>query len=77
MPDTLDRQSPAEYLTVMFGCMGPYEREIIVDIAQRLLQGQRDYGKFQALDNRDFGKETYHELLDGIVYSTILCKRLP
>ncbi len=77
MPDGLDHQSPAEYLTVMFGCLGPMEKEIIMDIAQRLLQGQKEYGKFQDLDNRDFGKETYHELLDGIVYTTRLCKRLP
>ena len=78
MPDQIDRtQSQSPYLSMTFDLLGPYEKEILVDIATRLLGGQRTYGKFQDLDNRDFvGKEAYEELLDGMTYVTRHLKRI-
>lgn len=77
MADGLDRQNKTQYIQLVFEALGPYEKDILLDIATRLLQGQRSYGKFQDLDNRDFcGKEAYEELQDGIIYVTRHLKRI-
>jgi hypothetical protein len=77
MPDTIEStQSQGQYLSMAFSALGPYEKEILVSVAQRLLMGQKSYGKFQDLDNRDFMQETYEELLDGIIYVSRHLKRI-
>jgi hypothetical protein len=59
-----------EQLSTMFSLLGPYEREILCDIAQRLLLGQKQYGQFKEQDGRNLNNEAYQELLDGLIYST-------
>ena len=44
------------------------EREILLEIAQRLLDGQTSYGPFVDDDARDMVQEASEEILDGMVY---------
>jgi hypothetical protein len=76
MPDHIDRTDQTQYVTMAFGLLGAHEKEIVVDLIQRLVQGQREYGKFQDLDRRDFNRESYEEAIDLSVYLTRLVKRL-
>lgn len=49
--------------------LGSEEREVLTEIAARLLMGQRTYGKLDLeRDVRDFVKETSEELFDSCVY---------
>lgn len=49
--------------------LGRDEREVLVEIASRLLMGQRTYGPFDiGRDTRDFLKESSEELFDNAVY---------
>lgn len=49
--------------------LGRDEREVIVEIASRLLMGQRQYGAFNIeRDTRDFLTEAGEELFDNAVY---------
>jgi hypothetical protein len=76
MPDQLDISDQTGALNVAFHRMGLHEREILCDVAQRLLQGQYQFGQFRDDDIRDFAAETYAELLDGIIYSARHLKRI-
>lgn len=44
------------------------ERELLRDVAERLLMGQETYGPFREDDPRNMRREAYMEHLDGIVY---------
>lgn len=49
--------------------LGRDEREVLVEIATRLLMGQRQYSEFDIdRDTRDFLKESSEELFDNAVY---------
>ena len=50
--------------------MNEIEFSILMKIAERIIFGQEQYGKWQA-DNsgRDMRKELFEEVLDGMIYS--------
>ena len=75
MPDQLDISDQTGALNVAFHRMGLHEREILCDVAQRLLHGQYQFGQFRDDDIRDFRKETYEELLDAVIYSARFLQR--
>ncbi len=51
--------------------------DILDDIRPRLKGGARKYGEnISKKDNRDFAQELYEELLDAVVYATVLGKTL-
>ncbi len=56
--------------------LGEDERAILEVIAERLLFGQKNYGKFDLLtDKREFLREAFEEDLDGLVYRAALLVR--
>ncbi len=56
--------------------LGTFERQVVLDIVDRLAQGQTQYGRFLEHDPRDYGREAYEEALDGAVYLARLLRRL-
>ncbi len=69
MADGLDRTDDVQYLKLVYKSLGPLEREILMDSARRLLQGQRDYGKFgEKQDDRNMNREAYNEAIDMTHY---------
>lgn len=70
-----------EDLAVQIGCLcadlGEDELEVVLSIAKRLTMGSKQYGVLNMeQDPRDWCKETFEELCDAVVYSTLQCKRL-
>lgn len=68
-------------LAVQIGCLcadlGEDELKVILSIAQRLTMGAKQYGVLDMeRDPRDWHKETYEELCDAVVYSTLKCVRV-
>jgi hypothetical protein len=60
--------------------LGTWEREALLLIARRLLQGQLTYGCFApATDRRNFEQESADELADDCVYRAFntIVRRLP
>lgn len=52
------------------------ELMVLADVARGLTKGISNYGHLIPGDKRDFGKEAYEELRDGLVYLTVeLLKR--
>jgi hypothetical protein len=76
MPDSLAKPDDAQSLVLLWKCLGPYEREIVMDSMRRLLEGQNTYGKFQDLDNRDFNREAYAEVIDLAHYAARMLQRM-
>lgn len=56
-------------LNEIFEQLGDDEKEIIEVLAERLLEGQKRYGKFDLdSDDRDFQQEAFEEDCDWLVY---------
>ena len=51
---------------------GDDEFRVIRAIAARLQKGAREYGGLNIDNDRDWGRELREELLDAIVYATVL-----
>jgi hypothetical protein len=49
--------------------IGPNARLVLLDLADRLVMGNKQYGDFT--DDRDWPRELQAELLDGLVYLAI------
>ena len=48
------------------------ELTILAQVAQRLCQGQAEYGRFNlATDSRNFRREANEELIDGLIYDCL------
>lgn len=63
--------SDAELLDVVAE-LGTDERRVLLVLARRLLQGQRQYGRLDvAGDRRDWRRERAEELADALVYGAI------
>jgi hypothetical protein len=48
------------------------ERGVLLEIAERVLAGQRRYGPFEDTEKRDLTQETMQELMDSLVYTARL-----
>jgi hypothetical protein len=60
----------AEELARLASELGPVERRILVELAQRLRDGERRYGRFNlSTDRRDFRAEAAEEALDLAIYA--------
>lgn len=65
------KHGPSQLVTDMaqaFAKLGDIERQVVLDVARRLLMGQETYGPFREGDERNMRQEAYEELLDGCVY---------
>lgn len=59
-------------LGVMYEAFGPWERQVLMRVAERLVKGQRRYGTLDmARDVRDWLEEQQQERLDELVYGEI------
>jgi hypothetical protein len=56
--------------------LGPRALAILADIAERLQRGARQYGGDFDDKPRDWDQETFEELADGLVYSTMRLMQL-
>lgn len=64
--------TPKELLLATIECLGKDEIRVLHEIAQRLLEGQAEHGKFDIKkDLRDWEQEMHEELLDATVYGTL------
>jgi hypothetical protein len=63
-------------LSILFGKvwaqLHDIERAVVLEIAERVLAGQRTYGPFEDTEKRDLTRETAQELMDAIVYAARL-----
>lgn len=50
--------------------LGDLEVGVLYDVAERLAMGQRIYGRL-TLHKKNWAKELYEEVLDGIVYAAM------
>lgn len=48
------------------------ERDLVLEIAERTLQGQIKYGPFEDAERRDLARETLEEIMDAHVYTARL-----
>jgi hypothetical protein len=49
--------------------LGPDERRVVLEVAERLVAGRKAYGPLGiANDGRDFNREAGDELLDAVAY---------
>lgn len=53
--------------------LGPLEREVVDEIAQRVKDGQDKYGKL-TIGKKNWTKEAKEEVLDLCVYMAMVCK---
>jgi hypothetical protein len=58
-----------EIAAIFIATLGPNARLVLLDIAQRLERGAKQYGDFDM--QRDWSHEAREEDLDGIVYRTV------
>lgn len=71
LPVACLKQIPSSAMTRLasaFTKLGPTARELLVDVAERLVKGAREHGDFET--PRDWSREAYEEDLDAIVYRT-------
>jgi hypothetical protein len=57
----------------------PDAQRVVLEVARRMLQGQKHYGVLDLQrDSRDFKKEISEEIWDGLAYSAMaFLKRVP
>ena len=58
-------------LTKTCGLLGPIERRVVLLVAERILMGQRQYGRLKGPDRdaRNLVREEGEEVADAMVYS--------
>jgi hypothetical protein len=70
MPPVRKPPTPAKELARLASELGPVEQRILVELAKRLRDGERCYGRFNlSTDRRDFRAEAAEEALDLAIYA--------
>lgn len=59
-------------LKTLYDNLGTHERKVLLRVGERLILGQRQYGRFEPnKDTRDWIQESTQEALDGCVYLSL------
>lgn len=75
--DDLEQRTARVIECLRSGNLTPDEADIILTVAERVIMGQGLYGPLVLKnDQRDFGREGFEEMIDGLVYACAAFRRV-